>query len=73
MSQGFASFLQMPDAELHWYSKKELIQKIEENNPNGTWFRLVLLETMLFEPYYPLSLEKDKKGNDKNEQYTSLE
>ena len=64
MSQGFASFLQMPDAKLHWYSKKELIQKIEENNPNGTWFRLVLLETMLFEPYYPLSLEKDKKGND---------
>lgn len=64
MSQGFHSFLQVSDAELHWYSEQELIQKIEENDPNGTWFRLVLLETMLFEPYYPLSLEKDKKGND---------
>jgi hypothetical protein len=25
---------------------------------------LVLLEAMLFEPYYPLGIEKDKKGND---------
>lgn len=61
MTQGFASFLQVPDVELHWYSKKELIHKVEETDPNGTWFRLVLLEAMLFEPYYPLSLEKDKK------------
>ncbi len=37
---------------------------MEENEPSGTWFRLVLLEAMLFEPYYPLGLEKDKKGND---------
>lgn len=64
MTQGFSSFLQVPDAELHWYSEEELIHKIEENDPNGTWFRLVLLEAMLFEPYYPLSLEKDKKGKD---------
>ncbi len=64
MTQGFASFIQVSDAELHWYSEQELIREIEENNPSGTWFRLVLLETMLFEPYYPLSLEKDKKGND---------
>lgn len=64
MTQGFSSFLQVSDVELHWYSEQELIRKIEENDPYGTWFRLVLLETMLFEPYYPLSLEKDKKGND---------
>ena len=64
MTHGFASFLQVSDAKLHWYSEQELIQKIEENAPCGTWFRLVLLETMLFEPYYPLSLEKDRKGND---------
>lgn len=64
MTQGFASFLQVSDAKLHWYSEQELIREIEENDPSGTWFRLVLLETMLFEPYYPLSLEKDKKGND---------
>ena len=65
IARGFASFLQIEGVELHWYSdEKELIQKVEENEPNNTWFRLVLLEAMLFEPYYPLSLEKDKKGND---------
>lgn len=65
MARGFASFLQIEGVELHWYSdEKELIQKVEGNEPNNTWFRLALLEAMLFEPYYPLSLEKDKKGND---------
>lgn len=64
MTGGFSSFLQVSDAELHWYSEEELIQKIGENAPEGTWFRLVLLEAMLFEPYYPLSLEKDKNGSD---------
>lgn len=64
ISKGFSSFLQIEGAELHWYTEQELIQKIEENEPRNTWFRLVLLETMLFEPYYPLGLEKDKKGND---------
>lgn len=63
ITQGYASFLQVPNAELHWYSEQELMQKIEENEPNGTWFRLVLLEAMLFEPYYPLGVEQDKKGN----------
>ena len=65
MSNGFASFLQTEGLELRWYSdENELIQKVEENEPNNTWFRLSLLEAMLFEPYYPLSLEKDKDGND---------
>jgi hypothetical protein len=64
ISKGFASFLQIEDAELHWYTEQELLQKITKNEPWNTWFRLVLLETMLFEPYYPLGLEKDKKGND---------
>ena len=65
MARGFASFLQIEGVELHWYSdEKELIQKVEANEPNNTWFRLVLLESMLFEPYYPLGFEKDKKGND---------
>jgi len=65
MSKGFASFVQIEGAKLHWYSSHdELFKKIEENAPHNTWFRLVLLEAMLFEPYYPLSLEKDKKGND---------
>lgn len=64
MTRGFSSFLQVKEAELHWYSEQELIHAVEENAPSGTWFRLVLLEAMLFEPYYPLSLEKDKNGND---------
>ncbi|WP_333648665.1 hypothetical protein [Lacrimispora sp.] len=64
ISKGFSGFLQIEDAELHWYTEQELIRKVEKNEPQNTWFRLVLLETMLFEPYYPLELEKDKKGND---------
>ncbi|NMD38528.1 MAG: hypothetical protein GYA87_07625 [Christensenellaceae bacterium] len=64
ISSGFESFLQVKGAKINWYNdEKELIQKIEENEPHKTWFRLVLLEAMLFEPYYTLGLEKDKKGN----------
>ena len=63
MTAGFSSFVQIPDAVLHWYSEQELLAKIEANNPTGTWFRLALLEAMLFEPYYPLTIETDKKGN----------
>lgn len=63
MTQGFSRFLQIDDAELHWYSEQELIQEVRENQPSNVWFRLVLLETMLFEPYFPLSTERDKKGN----------
>ena len=63
MTAGFSSFVQIPDAVLHWYSEQELLAKVEANNPTGTWFRLALLEAMLFEPYYPLTIETDKKGN----------
>ena len=62
MEGGFSQFLQAEGAKLHWYSEEELIQAIERNDPNGLWFRLALLEAMLFEPYYPLGVEKDKKG-----------
>ncbi len=64
MTGAFASFLQMEHIELHWYSEAELMEKVEANAPNGTWFRLALLEAMLFEPYYTLGVEKDKKGNE---------
>lgn len=63
ITEGFASFLGIEGAVLHWYSKQELIKKIEDNEPQKTWFRLVLLEAMLFEPYFPLGVEQDKKGN----------
>lgn len=73
MTNGFASFVQIPDAELHWYSEQELLAKIEANCPAGTWFRLTLLEAMLFEPYYPLTIETDKKGNaTPSKEYSSL-
>ena len=66
MTGAFSSFLQIENAELHWYSEAELVEKIEANEPNGTWFRLVLLEAMLFEPYYTLGVEKDKKDPNKD-------
>lgn len=49
---------------MHWYTMDELHHRISEHNPNEPWYRLNLLEAMLFEPYYPLGMEKDKKGND---------
>lgn len=64
ISKSFSSFLQIEGVEMHWYTEQELIQKIEENEPDDIWFRLVLLEVMLFEPYFPLGIEKDKKGRD---------
>ena len=63
MTAGFPSFVQIPDTQLHWYSAEEFISRVQASSPTGTWFRLVLLEAMLFEPYFPLSLETDKKGN----------
>ncbi len=64
MTVGFSSFLQIEGAELHWYTLLELKEKISKCNPNEPWYRLVLLEAMLFEPYYPLSLETNKKGEE---------
>ena len=64
MSGAFSSFLQIENTKLNWYSEEELMQKIEFESPNQPWFRLVLLEAMLFEPYYTLCVEKDKKGNE---------
>lgn len=62
MESGFSKFLEDKNAVLHWYSKDELIKKIISLDYSDVWYRLVLLEAMLFEPYYTLSFEKDKKG-----------
>lgn len=62
ISEGYASFLGIEGAEIHWYSKEELQMKIEENQPQKTWFRLVMLEAMLFEPYYSLGVEQNENG-----------
>lgn len=74
MTIGFPSFVQDANAELHWYSLEELKSKIKEQDSTAVWFRLVLLEAMLFEPYYVLSTEKDKKGNEvPSKKYKDLE
>lgn len=74
MELGFAGFVGNENVELHWFTKDELIDKVKCNSSKGTWFRLVLLEAMLFEPYYALSIEKDKKGNDvPSKKYDSLQ
>ena len=73
MEIGFSSFMQDNNAVLHWYEHDDLIKKINKNNPKGVWYRLVLLEAMVFEPYYPLSLEKDNKGKEvPSKKYQSL-
>lgn len=64
MTIGFPGFIGDDSAVLHWYSFEELGAKISELNPKGTWFKLVMLEATLFEPYYTLSTEKDKKGKE---------
>lgn len=61
MEEGFSSFVDDKTAVLHWYSIQELHDAVNANSPELPWFRLVLLEAMLFEPYYPLSTEIDKK------------
>lgn len=73
MTAGFAGFINRKNAKLNWYSLEELNEKIKVNNPSKPWFRLVLLEAMLFEPYYSLSTETDKKGNEvPSKKYSSL-
>lgn len=64
MTSGFTGFMNSANAELNWYTFDELNEKIKANNPDSPWFRLVLLEAMLFEPYFPLTTETDKKGNE---------
>lgn len=73
ITMGYAGFINKVDAKINWYSSEELDKKIKLNNPNKPWFRLVLLEAMLFEPYYALSTETDKKGNEvPSKKYSAL-
>ncbi len=63
MQEGFASFTQVEGAQLRWLTKDDLRKQIEENKPEKPWYRLVLLEAMLFEPYYQLTLDLDSNGS----------
>jgi len=73
ITKGFTNFLQIEGMELHWYTEQDLNRKIQENDPNKIWFRLVMLEAMLFEPYYPLCVEKNKKGDRPSKKYSQLQ
>lgn len=64
MTKDFKGFMNNMNAELNWYSLEELHEKIRLNSSEKPWFRLVLLEAMLFEPYFPLKTETDKKGKE---------
>ena len=64
MELGFPSFLNMPDVKLHWYDRIELLNKINELGYKERWYKLVLLEAMIFEPYYTISTEKNEKGEE---------
>ena len=64
MVDGFEEFVQIKEAVLHWYTIDELNDRIRKMNPSETWYKLVLLEAMLFEPYFPLGTEINKKGKE---------
>lgn len=73
MTSGFTGFMNSANAELNWYTFDELNERIKANDPDSPWFRLVLLEAMLFEPYFPLTTETDKKGNEvPSKKYSSV-
>lgn len=73
MTSGYTGFINRANAELNWYTFDELNEKIKTNSPDSPWFRLVLLEAMLFEPYFPLTTETDKKGNEvPSKKYSSV-
>lgn len=50
--------------KINFLSLEELINKIENTSfNNNIWLKWVLLDLMIFEPYFPLNMDIDKKGN----------
>lgn len=62
IKRDFPAFVGDPDAELHWMILNDLNEAIKKEGMNDPWFRLVLLEAMLFEPYFVLDPEGDERG-----------
>lgn len=62
ITEGFSEFVHDSSAVIHWYDYSELIERISDFNPKEIWFRQVLLEALIFEPYFPLCEEENKKG-----------
>lgn len=63
IGKNFDLFTQVAGSQIEWYCLDELHNRIDRENPSQVWFRLILLEAMFFEPYYPFKVQKDKKGN----------
>lgn len=61
ITKGFPSFVQQK-TEINWLTEEELLIKIHSNNPQESWFKLVIVESFIFEPYFPLSVEVNLKG-----------
>ena len=47
--------------DMKWYGKDELMEKIEELEPSKKWFKQVLLEVSLFNPYFALGSFNKRK------------
>ena len=55
----YPTFFQRKNISIRWYPIQELLNKVEKKNPKTSiWFSLILLEAMLFSPYYPLNVDK---------------
>lgn len=61
ITRGFPSFTQQ-ETEINWLTEQELLIRIQDNNPLKEWFRLVIIESIIFEPYFPLSVEVNLNG-----------
>ena len=62
ITAGFPKIVNNKNAVLHWYSMNEIIHMIQEKNPNNTWFSIVLMEAVMFTPYYPLTFAAKING-----------
>ena len=75
MVSDFAEYhINTPAYMFRWYEEDELKQEIATLNPNETWFRMVLFQTLLFEPYFAINTVQAKTGKNKiDKKYKSLE
>lgn len=61
IDKGFSYFVGDDKAKIHWYDKEELMNKIDSMNPKKDyWYKVVLLESMLFTPYFTILLNNNK-------------
>ena len=73
ITKGYSEFTNEKDAVLHWYSREELLETIQSLHPEETWFSMVLLEASLFTPYFPITTEQNKDGEEiPSKKYESL-